>query len=482
MLCLMDPPFRGLVPGGYLLCREGAGPSPPPPQKVPVNSLTKGKKYKRTADPKNSAQNIPLSLPLFLPCPRHPAFPRPSPFFQPTQPGATGADVFPFSAPPLFFITMSLEQAKNALVASFFELSNAAKDAATATVNFYKAAGVDASDSASSLAALSASITGATQAALADLPLDVKANGFVEPKKVEKKLRKRPAPKDEAPVEKQETESAESGSSSPNTAETAPSSAAEPAQAEKPEKAEKPKKRKIERDPNAPKKPLTTYLRFNLSIRDQMKRERIENGLPTYPATELNQIIAERWANLSGPDKEALQKAYESEFEDYKKALETYNATKTAEGGVPIPIPGAPRKTGAKPGPKPGSKKKEAEKPAEKAADKEEKPAEKKEDKKEVKPVEKKETKPAEKKTPATPKEKKKKAKPAPAENSTVANAIAAAAAEVAEEAAKTESSDKSSAPSSQAQQTQQKKKKKKDKDASGEKKKKKAPEGAQSQ
>lgn len=372
---------------------------------------------------------------------------------------------------------MSLEQAKNALVASFFELSNAAKDAATATVNFYKAAGVDGTDTASSLAALSASITGATQAALADLPQEIKANGSVE-KPVEKKLRKRPAPKDDPPVEKQPESSGESQLST----ETAPTPVLAVEKAEKPEKAEKaekPKKRKIERDPNAPKKPLTTYLRFNLSIRDLMKRERIENGLPTYPATELNQIIAERWANLTPPEKEALQKAYESEFEDYKKALEAYNATKTAEGGTPIPIPGAPRKTGAKPGPKPGSKKKESEKKEEKKdgeasveqpAEKAEEPSAKASEKKEVNPVEKKEPKTTEKKTPATPKEKKKKAKPAPAENSTVANAIAAAAAEVAEEAAKAES-DKSSNPSSQ---NQQKKKKKKDKDASGEKKKKK--------
>lgn len=382
------------------------------------------------------------------------------------------ADFFS-SASPLFFTTMSLEQAKNALVASFFELSNAAKDAATATVNFYKAAGVDGADTASSLAALSASITGATQAALADLPLDVKANGSVE-KPAEKKLRKRPAPKDEAPVEKQEPESSGESQLSTETAPTPVLAVEKAEKPEKPEKAEKPKKRKIERDPNAPKKPLTTYLRFNLSIRDLMKRERIENGLPTYPATELNQIIAERWANLTPPEKEALQKAYESEFEDYKKALEAYNATKTAEGGTPIPIPGAPRKAGAKPGPKPGSKKKEAEKKEnekkEEASAEQPEKTEEPAEKKDVNAVEKKEPKSTEKKTPATPKEKKKKAKPAPAENSTVANAIAAAAAEVAEEAAKAES-DKSSNPSSQ---NQQKKKKKKDKDASGEKKKKK--------
>ncbi|KAF3989445.1 hypothetical protein FT663_03344 [Candidozyma haemuli var. vulneris] len=363
---------------------------------------------------------------------------------------------------------MSLEQAKNALVASFFELSNAAKDAATATVNFYKAAGVDSTDTASSLAALSASITGATQAALADLPTEIKANGIADPKK---KSRKRPAPKDEPeqvkePVVSDSSESAAESSTAPTT-----TTEAEPEKpAEKAEKPEKPKKRKIERDPNAPKKPLTTYLRFNLSIRDQMKRERIENGLPTYPATELNQIIAERWANLSAKDKEALQKAYESEFEDYKKALETYNATKTAEGGQPIPIPGASKKTGAKPGPKPGSKKKEEVKDDKKVE-------EKKEEKPKPAPAAKEEKKAQ---VPATPKEKKKKAKSASqTENPTVASAIAAAAAEVAEETAKADQTDKSSNPPS-SQANSQQKKKKKSKEGTEKQKKKKSSEGSQ--
>lgn len=175
---------------------------------------------------------------------------------------------------------MSLQQAKNALVASLFELSNAATEAATATVNFYKAAGIDGADVAgASLSTLGDALTGAVQAAADGLP----ENGVHDK---------------------------------------------EPPKEEKTDKLEKPKKKRAEKDPNAPKKPLTSYLRFNISVRDEERKKRFENGLPTYPATELNQIIADRWAKLSAPEKEKLQKAYEGEYETYKKALEAYNAKK----------------------------------------------------------------------------------------------------------------------------------------------------------
>lgn len=209
---------------------------------------------------------------------------------------------------------MSLQQAKNALVSSLFELSNAATEAATATVNFYKAAGIDGD--ASALTHLSESITGAAHSAL-DAVVD--ANGDAKKKPRAKKTTKKT---DEGDAERVETPE-ENGDE-------------EPAKTQKSEKAEKPKRKRAEKDPNAPKKPLTSYLRFNLSVREKMRKERLENGQPTYPATELNQIIADRWANLGEEGKGELQKAYESEFEVYKKALEQYNKDK-ADGKLPEP-------------------------------------------------------------------------------------------------------------------------------------------------
>lgn len=184
---------------------------------------------------------------------------------------------------------MSLQQAKNALVSSLFELSNAANDAAAATVNFYKIAGVEGIEaSALSFANLGETMSNAVKAVTDSIPEASKANG-------------KPAKK---------------GTASDSVAEA------------EDEKSVKPKKKRAPKDPNAPKKPLTSYLRFNLSVREEMKKERFENGQPCHPAIELNQIIADRWAKVKDSEKEKLQKAWEAEYEDYKKALEKYNASK----------------------------------------------------------------------------------------------------------------------------------------------------------
>lgn len=216
---------------------------------------------------------------------------------------------------------MSLQLAKNALVTSLFELSNAATEAATATVNFYKAAGIDGADAAAEpLSTLGDSISGAVQTVIESVP---EANGDAPKKKAP---RAKKAPKAKEPEKKDEEKPVEKPAEKP--AEEPVADEAE-AKTGKPDKPEKPKRKRAEKDPNAPKKPLTSYLRFNLSVREQMRKERFENGQPTYPATELNQIISDRWANLSEDDKANLQKAYEGEFEVYKKALEQYNKEKT---------------------------------------------------------------------------------------------------------------------------------------------------------
>lgn len=249
-----------------------------------------------------------------------------------------------------------LQQAKNALVASLFELSNAATEAATATVNFYKAAGFDGSESASgSLKNLSASIADAALLATKTI-----ANGTAEPKKVVRKKKAVPetdaaptepaaapkakatkaAAKTAAPTEAEPEKPAESETAAPEpVADPAtvqlPSQAAAPEKAEKVEKEKAVRKRRVtEKDPNAPKKPLTSYLRFNVAVRDDLRKQRIENGQPTFQATELNQIIAVKWANLSEEEKLNLQKEYETEFEQYKILAEEYRLKKLAEGGA----------------------------------------------------------------------------------------------------------------------------------------------------
>lgn len=233
---------------------------------------------------------------------------------------------------------MSLQQAKNALVASLFELSNAATNAASATVDFYKQAGLDGAETAGSeLKDLSASVAKAADSVASTLT--TLTNGTAVPSKKTLKRKAsfaKPAPENppaEAAIADLAGEKALTTATSVETPVIsnvkADETSVEKSESEKgkPEK----KKRKVEKDPNAPKKPLTSYLRFNLQVRESMRNERAENNLPTLPATELNQIISDKWANLTNEDKTALQQAYDKEYEAYKVALEKYKLEKKQE-------------------------------------------------------------------------------------------------------------------------------------------------------
>jgi hypothetical protein len=63
-------------------------------------------------------------------------------------------------------------------------------------------------------------------------------------------------------------------------------------------KKKKPKKIK---DPNAPKRPPSSYLLFQNEVRAELKAK-----FPNLPNSELLQMIAKRWAAMSDEDKEVL--------------------------------------------------------------------------------------------------------------------------------------------------------------------------------
>ena len=259
---------------------------------------------------------------------------------------------------------MSRQQAKNALVASLFELSSAATNAATATVDFYKQFGLEGSDNAGSLLSeLSASIAGAADKVASTLTA---ANGAATPQKrgLKKKVDFQKANGSDESKSDPETNAAKLATSaqatkaasrsksktgdeatdeksgdeknmeSPAASQEVPELEETPIKGSKPGKVEKPKKKRAEKDPNAPKKPLTSYLRFNLQIRDSLRKARAENGQPTFQATELNQIIADKWANLTNEDKARLQQEYDFEYEVYKKALEEYKLQKQLDSAA----------------------------------------------------------------------------------------------------------------------------------------------------
>lgn len=223
---------------------------------------------------------------------------------------------------------MTLQQAKNALVASLFELSNAATSAATATVEFYKQAGLDGAETAGSeLNDLSSSIASAADSVATKF--NGVSNGTATPRKR--------APKRKADANETPSKGAPDAEGHDDTATTSAEIVVDDAEVPEEKEKAKPekKKRKVEKDPNAPKKPLTSYLRFNLQIRDSLRKERVANGDQTLPAVELNQIIAEKWSNLTNEEKTSLQQEYDKEFEAYKKALEKYKLEKLEASAAP---------------------------------------------------------------------------------------------------------------------------------------------------
>jgi hypothetical protein len=86
----------------------------------------------------------------------------------------------------------------------------------------------------------------------------------------------------------------------------------------KQEKKFKPKKLK---DPNAPKKPLTGYIRFS-----QEKRAKVKEENPELKGTEVMKKLGEMWKALSDKKKEKYNAPYKTELEAWKEEMKGYEA------------------------------------------------------------------------------------------------------------------------------------------------------------
>ncbi|RCK62890.1 Transcriptional regulator HMO1 [Candida viswanathii] len=157
-----------------------------------------------------------------------------------------------------------IKTAKDTLVASLFSLSKAANDAANAAVEFYKVATNGSDDvSAEQLKSISDALKTAT-----DL-----TSGTLKTEGTEHK-----------------------------------------------------RKKKQEKDPNAPKKPLTMFFQFSYDLRKQIGVERKKKDLPSLSAIDMNSMIKERWDNITPEEKAAYKKRYDDAMLVYngeKKKYET---------------------------------------------------------------------------------------------------------------------------------------------------------------
>lgn len=183
-----------------------------------------------------------------------------------------------------------LKSAKDALVASLFELSKASNQTASAVVDFYNSIGDDEEEKIEAFTSLTESLqtlTAATnhfQSISSDLinPLDDDKDSL-------------------------------NGSSKKALV----------------------AKKKVERDPNAPKKPLTVFFAYSAYVRQALRDDRAKEGLPPLSSTEITQEISKKWKELSDAEKEKWKKAYNVELEHYQKAKQEYLEAKK-NGTLPI--------------------------------------------------------------------------------------------------------------------------------------------------
>ncbi|KAF1802449.1 high mobility group box domain-containing protein [Mucor lusitanicus] len=112
-----------------------------------------------------------------------------------------------------------------------------------------------------------------------------------------------------------------------------------------PASTEKPKKKKVEKDPNAPKRNLSSYMLYSQSVRPDVVKQN-----PTVRPVDIAKIIGEKWNALSDKEKQPFIKAAEKEKARYDKETKTYKATlgeptestptkRKAEQPLPEPVP-----------------------------------------------------------------------------------------------------------------------------------------------
>lgn len=174
-----------------------------------------------------------------------------------------------------------LKLAKDSLVSSLYELSKIANETANAAINFYNASSSDPQgEQLISLSNALKSIVDATHA------VDAASNG------------------NKSGLIKSE---------------------------------DKPKK-KVEKDPNAPKKPLTIYFQFSFETRKIISEDRKRKGLPSLSAIDMNELIREKWANITPEEKAKWQRKYAVELKDYQKEKEDYKTSKELSDKIPVAI------------------------------------------------------------------------------------------------------------------------------------------------
>lgn len=192
---------------------------------------------------------------------------------------------------------VKLKTAKDSLVASLFELSKAANQTASSIVDFYNHIGEEEEEKLEAFTTLTESLQTLTSATNT---LHGISSELVNPGEDEKDL----------------------VTTTTNPTKPAP-------------------KKKVERDPNAPKKPLTVFFAYSAYVRQELRDARQKAGLAPLSSTEITQEISKKWKELSEEEKETWKKAYNIELGYYQKAKQEYLEAK--KNGTLPPFSAGPR-------------------------------------------------------------------------------------------------------------------------------------------
>lgn len=198
--------------------------------------------------------------------------------------------------------SIKLRTAKDSLVASLFELSKTANQTASCIVDFYNSIGEDEEEKIEAFTTLTEALQKLTSATNQLHGISTELNNPMDDEK-------------------------------------------EPAAAA-PAKPAAPRKRP-ERDPNAPKKPLTVFFAYSAYVRQALREDRQKAGLPPLSSTEITQEISKKWKELSDSEKDKWKQAYNAELENYQREKQKYleakkNGTLLIQEGpnsAPVPIP-----------------------------------------------------------------------------------------------------------------------------------------------
>lgn len=79
------------------------------------------------------------------------------------------------------------------------------------------------------------------------------------------------------------------------------------------------KKMKKEKDPNAPKRPLSAYFIFSNEIRPTVKKQN-----PDAKITDMSKIIGDMWKGMDDGKKAKYQKKADTDKERYEKEMAAY--------------------------------------------------------------------------------------------------------------------------------------------------------------